>query len=450
MKKDPVGVYEHNFNASPIILSNPTNKSQEKIEVQNDPRIELTSKGTAKTNKVLHWLAGDPFKKWFHSPGLTGFGLLLTLTLILILIPYTGFITPPAINSTTQNFSSTQVLPWDGSYASSETLFPGDKITFNVSSNSSVRVMIWNNSINNLPFTKTHYEGIYSTSVQSASNDYSAVPFFLNKGDVLNVSYSLNDNSVTNGSYALFIYDQPAFAKWIKDPHINLETGLNIPFDPVRYESFTAPYTQEWYVGLYKLGGFSPISLRIYYSITALDVAHANVNILNTHNMSKYTYNVQSKGNYTFLLLNSPSNSNTKQSVWVSTSGAFYKNLNEQEFWKNSEPSLVFVAIIFFSLIMMTVLERSNIRKISKRMQDKQTIKKQDPSTHVSLKSCRSCKAVNSIENFYCEHCGSKLKKGNYKFSNQNQASKNHYCSVCGSGLHIDSKYCPQCGNDIE
>lgn len=450
IKKDLIGAYESNFSTHPIIISNPNGKSQEKIESNASTKIELAEMNAYKRRRILSWLAGNPLKKWYHSPGLTGFGLLLMLTLILILIPYTGFTSLPAINSTTQKFSSTQVLPWDGSYASSETLFPGDKITFNVSSNSSVRVMIWNNSITNLPFTHTHYVGTYSTSIHSGSNYYSAIPFFLNKGDVLNVSYSLNDNSVTNGSYALFILDRPAFTKWTKDPFVNLATGLNIPLDPPRYASFSIPYAQEWYVVLYKYGGFSPISLSIHYSITTLDVSQASVNILNTHNISQYTYNVQSTGNYTFLVLNSPNNKNIKQSVQVSTSGTFYKNLNEYEFWKNAGPSLVFVAIVFFSLIMITIIERSNIRNSIKQIQDKQTRQKQQPNELEKSSLCSACGLENPGENYFCEQCGSKIKKSNPGSKKLIQIPSNSYCPACGSGLRGELRYCPNCGTEIE
>lgn len=426
-------------------------RGKRQIQIRDNKKNSQT-----KMEKIWFWLGGNPFKKWHHSPGLLGFGFIFIITFMLIIIPYTGLSVLPALSSSKSSFNSTQALPWDESYSASASLLAGDKIAFNVSADNPVNVMIFNKSINNLPFTNSGYEGTYNRSFTNFS--YSAMPFFLKKGDSLNYTFNIgNVSQNTDYFFYSFILDQNTLNKWLNgfltsyssSDYYNYRITQSFQNNSSFSASFTAPETGQWYILLDNSGNSNfPVSLSVHYNISALDLAQASVNILDAQNISQNSFTAPSSGTYTFLIMNPPSNSNKNESVLISTSGIFYKNLNANEYWKNSDPLLGFIALLFLSLLLITEIQRSKIRK--KLIQEEQTKEKQKAPEKENTIECPSCKLVNPSENLFCEDCGTKLQKGQFPTKVQIQMPNNSYCPSCGSGLKGELKYCPNCGVEIK
>lgn len=466
------------------VPSNTEILKQDQIRETIQNQIREAKKNTqAKRKRIWLWFCGNPFKKWFRSPNIIGSGFILIITLMLLIIPFTGFITVPSVIDTQRDiqFTSNQTVSWDGYYATkSEFLSAGNKISYNISSNNPVSLMVLNKSLINLPFTNTHYTGIYNGSINSLL--YNSIPFLLKKGDSLNYSYTLkagsvekyystlNNGSTVNTSNKFFIVDRPTWKQWyfsswfsytINNNGVITQSSYKLPTNNFNYVnisssqnngSFVAPYTQEWYLVFANVLDFAMIgSFSIQYNISSLDQAKASLNILNVQNIAQ-AFTAPSSGTYTFLIYNSPKINTNNITSLVSSDIIFHQNINGNEFWARSAPFLVFIAILTLSLIMITLIQRSSISKSTKQHQKEKTevTKKQVSITKDEPRSCPSCGTVNASQNFFCESCGSKLKKGTYTAQEQIQVSADHYCSVCGSGLLAESKYCPQCGNETE
>lgn len=453
------GVMGPNFSIVSVKTENPQNKSEEIIESQNSHSIEIAKKNQTKKTRFSNWFQGNPFKKYYHAPGIIGPGFILIITLVLIVIPATGFMTIPSLIPTSHNFqfNSNQTVSWDGSYAESEFLSAGNKITYNVSSNNPVSIMILNNSIENLNFIDKSYEGTYNQSLVISTN--SSLQFFLRKGDSLDYTVDMNriitcTNYVACSNYLFFITDQPTWSKWSKS---GWEIANSMPTNAFNSEtvtshysgSFTAPYTQEWHIALVNSLNMSGTGFfSIHYKISSLNLSQGNINILNTKNISQNYFTAPSNGVYTFFIINPPQNNSLKQSAWVSSNIIFHQNYYGNYYWKKAGPYLLVIAIFSLLLIVTTVMQRAGTRHAIQQIQDEQTINRHKTPQKEELKTCGSCGKVNAGENYYCDTCGSKLKQGTYTAQKPIQESADHYCSVCGSGLHSESKYCPQCGNE--
>lgn len=125
-----------------------------------------------------------------------------------------------------------------------------------------------------------------------------------------------------------------------------------------------------------------------------------------------------------------------------------HQNLFSSYFNYNQAALIIFTTLSVL-LVIAIVIQRSNTKSTLKELPEAND-RVQVPIEKDEPRNCPTCGLLNKVENFYCESCGSKLKKGHYNPQNQLSTSSDLYCPLCGSGLNSDSKYCPQCGNEIE